>query len=640
MTTTTLHRRLPFTVRPGHRETLDSFTRRIVAANGERDSFPRDLLKLANVSDPGATWQSVLSLKVGRPLDHLAVSAGQNVAGLDDCTSCRVQVTERWACLLCSHGEHIQQYVHLEDFVCERHHRWTGPDSSASSQPSVTPDDVAAHRRFQRLRRNGRLDLHLFFEVITDLKQDLDQPAHQVFQHAVAIVDWVQDTDTIRRLFDPSATYATTFAWLREALANIAARSLPATTRAIWLHLWPAHVALKTAVRGYTGYRAGDAHEFRLPADITSWYPRPTLEQSTRDYLACTGDDNFSALARLSHESDDAPSVAAPHIRTIRCTRGHLYREVRTSNSDNVETPCPTCTGVRVKPGVNDLATVSPVVAAQLHPTLNGELTASDITARSHEVIWWECPEKQHPFRAMPFNRTVNDAGCAVCLNRVTLQGVNDLATTHPVIARQLRPRAGYGKSATQLNSSDTKVRDWLCPNDHPYRASVKARVKGNSCSDCKKRRTRTSGRSLVDTHPYLESTWLPELNEGREAADYTRGSKIDVVWLCTKSGHEHTFTMRIEARTRGCDCPYCASRLILAGFNDFATTDPELVGDWHPYRNRKYPTEVMHGSTDKFHWRCRDGHETEQSIPNRRASGGCVECPWHKRPGTPQTNQ
>src|SRR5690606_8008359 len=112
-------------------------------------------------------------------------------------------------------------------------------------------------------------------------------------------------------------------------------------------------------------------------------------------------------------------------------------------------------------------------IAAQLHPVLNGELTASDITARSHTVVWWECPDKKHPFRAMPFNRTVNDAGCAVCLNRVTLKGVNDLATTHPRIARELNPSTAYAKSATQLNASDPKTRDWLCPKDHPYRTSV-----------------------------------------------------------------------------------------------------------------------------------------------------------------------
>lgn len=634
MTPTALHRRFPFSVRPRHRETLDSFTRRTMAANGERDTLPRDLLKMARAHDPEVTWDSVLSAKTGRSLDLLHAPAEHSIAGVDDCASCRSRVAERWACLLCSHGEHIQQYPHLDDLLCERHQRWVGPGTAPTTQASVTPADVAAHRRFQRLRRDGQLDLHLFFDVLTELENDLDQPRAEVFRHAVAIVDWVQRTETTRRLFDPAVAYAVTFAWLLEAMANIAAHPTPSAARAVWLHLWPAHLALKTAFRGYTGYSTGAAHDFTLPADITTWYPRPTMEQSTRDYLACTGDDNLSALARLAGEGGDAPTVPSPATRTIHCTRGHLYIEVRTSDSGDDETPCPQCMGVHVIAGVNDLATVSPAIAAQLHPVLNGELTASGITARSHTLVWWECTEKQHPFRAMPFNRTLNDAGCAVCLNRVTLKGVNDLATTHPRIARELNPSTGYAKPAAQLNANDTRTRDWLCPEDHPYRASVKARVRGKTCPDCKKQRTRISGRSIADTHPHLVPSWRPELNEGREPAEYTKGSALDVIWFCDKSGHEHTFEMRLEARTRGCDCPYCASRLLLEGFNDFATTDPELVGDWHLYRNREHPNEVMRGSNDKFHWKCGDGHETHQSIPNRRASGGCVKCPWHERPG------
>ncbi|MGZ0712301.1 zinc-ribbon domain-containing protein (plasmid) [Coraliomargarita sp. W4R53] len=460
-----------------------------------------------------------------------------------------------------------------------------------------------------------------------------------MFHIAVAILDWVTRRDIQYRLFDPSHPYANTFAWMRESLENLSARATPDTARAVWLHLWPAHVALQSAIRGYVGYHAGHPHDFTLPADVTNWYPHPDELQSTRDYLACTGDTNLSALAQRTNDDDPTPTVVNPRTRTMYCRIGHKYVDVVTADDDDGHpaTACPACVGFRVKAGVNDLATVAPNTAAQLHPTLNGGLRAAGITARSNSRVWWLCP-LDHPYVATPANRTLNDSSCSVCLNRVVLKGVNDLATTHPRIARELHPSSS-GKSATQLTASDTKLRSWLCPTGHEYKATVKERVSGKLCRECKKRRTRTSGRSLIDTHPELSNSWLPELNEGREPGDYTRGSKLDVVWLCTKGGHKHTFPMRIEARTRGCDCPYCARRLILEGFSDFATTDPELARDWHKYRNRKYATEVMRGSNYKFHWKCRDGHETEQSIPNRRASGGCVECTWHERPGNRGTN-
>lgn len=91
---------------------------------------------------------------------------------------------------------------------------------------------------------------------------------------------------------------------------------------------------------------------------------------------------------------------------------------------------------------------------------------------------------------------------------------------------------------------------------------------------------------------------------------------------------------MRLEARTRGCGCPFCARRRILVGFNDFATTHAELADDWHSWRNWKHPTEVMAGSNDKFHWRCRNGHDIERSIPHHIKSGWCVRCPRHERAG------
>ncbi|WP_091227891.1 hypothetical protein [Microbacterium sp. 3J1] len=144
---------------------------------------------------------------------------------------------ERWACLLCSHGEHIQQHPHLNDLVCERHQRWTGPGTTAETQTTVTAAEVTAHRLFQRLRRTRRLDLHLFFEVLSALESDLDQPTASVFRHAVAIVDWVQRAETVHRLFDPAVAYATTFTWMREAITNIVARPTPSAARAVWLHL-------------------------------------------------------------------------------------------------------------------------------------------------------------------------------------------------------------------------------------------------------------------------------------------------------------------------------------------------------------------------------------------------------------------
>lgn len=50
---------------------------------------------------------------------------------------------------------------------------------------------------------------------------------------------------------------------------------------------------------------------------------------------------------------------------------------------------CPFCSGMLPIPGETDLATVNPELAAQWHPTKNGDLTPADVKAGSTNRVWW-----------------------------------------------------------------------------------------------------------------------------------------------------------------------------------------------------------------------------------------------------------
>lgn len=97
-----------------------------------------------------------------------------------------------------------------------------------------------------------------------------------------------------------------------------------------------------------------------------------------------------------------------------RCPLGHEYQakvDSRTKNS----TGCPYCSGKKVLPGFNDLATVEPKLAAQFHPTLNGTLTPADFTPGSHQKVWWVCDEG-HVWKAAVYSRTGSQrCGCPTC---------------------------------------------------------------------------------------------------------------------------------------------------------------------------------------------------------------------------------
>ena len=91
---------------------------------------------------------------------------------------------------------------------------------------------------------------------------------------------------------------------------------------------------------------------------------------------------------------------------------------------------CPYCAGKQAWPGENDLASQRPDLLDQWHPTKNLPMTPERVTVGGHFKAWWVC-EQGHEWQAIVKSRTLGGCGCPVCADRVLLQGINDLATTH-----------------------------------------------------------------------------------------------------------------------------------------------------------------------------------------------------------------
>jgi len=84
--------------------------------------------------------------------------------------------------------------------------------------------------------------------------------------------------------------------------------------------------------------------------------------------------------------------------------------------------------------------------------------------------------------------------------------------------------------------------------------------------------------KSLTSVYPDLAAEawqWDP--------SNYSYGSGLIKTW---KGQCGHTWEAEIKNRTRGQGCPYCSNKKILVGFNDLASTNPELISeiyDWNP---------------------------------------------------------
>ena len=108
-------------------------------------------------------------------------------------------------------------------------------------------------------------------------------------------------------------------------------------------------------------------------------------------------------------------------------------------------------------------------------------------------------------------------------------------------------------------------------------------------------------------------------------------GSNKKVWWKCSK-GHEWQ-ALVVERAVRKNGCPYCANQKVLIGFNDLATTNPELAIEWNYEKNKDLsPKMVVPGSLKKVWWKCSHGHEWQETVVNRTARGyNCPFCSSHK---------
>lgn len=66
---------------------------------------------------------------------------------------------------------------------------------------------------------------------------------------------------------------------------------------------------------------------------------------------------------------------------------------------------CKFCCKLQAKGKINDLASVNPALAAQWHPSKNGDLKPSMVSRGSNRTVWWLCHECGYEWTASICNR-------------------------------------------------------------------------------------------------------------------------------------------------------------------------------------------------------------------------------------------
>lgn len=247
------------------------------------------------------------------------------------------------------------------------------------------------------------------------------------------------------------------------------------------------------------------------------------------------------------------------------------------------------------------------------------------VSAGSNYAAAWRCA-KGHDWKANVKNR-VNGAGCPVCTNRKIVPGINDLATTHPHIAKEFHPELNT-RSSTSLSAGSKESVWWVADCGHEWKQSVgKRTARGDGCPYCAPAGTKLlpGFNDLATRFPEVAAEWHPE-NELTAAEVFPMSGKT-YRW---RGGCGHEWECSIANRTHNkSGCPYCAANpKVLAGFNDLATLNPKIAAQWHPTKNSKAPSEVVTGTPQRFWWKCDKGHEWISEVNSRaRGNTGCPFC-------------
>lgn len=137
--------------------------------------------------------------------------------------------------------------------------------------------------------------------------------------------------------------------------------------------------------------------------------------------------------------------------------------------------------------------------------------------------------------------------------------------------------------------------------------------------------KTKIEKSSLSSQYPDIAAEWNYEKNTLLTPQMISYGSGKKVWWKCS-CGHEWQST--VSNRVLGNDCPYCSNQKVLPGFNDLATTHPNLVKEWDSVKNGNFtPKMFVAGSDIKVWWMCNIGHSWRAKINSRTRGSKCPIC-------------
>jgi hypothetical protein len=247
---------------------------------------------------------------------------------------------------------------------------------------------------------------------------------------------------------------------------------------------------------------------------------------------------------------------------------------------------CPVCVGRQVVPGMTDLQSKNPSLAAEWHLARNGTLKPTHVSEWSNRKQWWLGTTCGHEWLASIAARS-RGRGCPVCSGKIVVLGQNDLAHLLPGLAAEWHPTKNEPLGPTQVTVSKAQHVWWLGACGHEWQSRIASRSQGVGCPVCSGKSVQPGFNDLSSLHPLVAALWHPTRNGDLRPNEVSTGTDRKVWWLC-EAGHEWQAT--VGNRVLGTGCAKCAlngtSRIEQALYRAVSTWLPlSTNGSRHPLR-------------------------------------------------------
>ena len=288
---------------------------------------------------------------------------------------------------------------------------------------------------------------------------------------------------------------------------------------------------------------------------------------------------------------------------------------------------------------LKSIAMMNPELLSEWNYSKNGTIIPDAISYGSRKLIWWKCSICNHEWQDTPKHRAIG-RGCPECAlkNRITTRIKNGDSLLNWCLQNGEWGQTLLSEWSDKNNlkpdsityGSSRKIM-WECEKGHEWSAVISNRMRGAKCPYCSNKKTLKGFNDLETLRPDLMKEWIYDKNT-IDPSSIRVGSNQKVWWKCKKCFGEWEAKVYNRTKQNGSGCPYCAGQRVKAGFNDLATTNPELSIEWDYHKNSFSMSDITSGTEKKAWWVCHVcGFEWQASICDRAKGHGCPRCARRK---------